>query len=218
MAPPGDGLRLPQAKQQPELLVEEVVVVDEVVAEKRERLDERAAAGHHLDAPSREQVQRRELLEHAHRVVGAQHRHRAGQPDPLGPRRRSGEHHRGRGHHEVGAVVLPDGEDVQADALRELDLLDKVLQALRRRRLHAAPRVGLQLAEAVDAELHGQRPCDLLGRPAGPRRWRSARRRITPATVLRASRIAPGVGRGPARSTARRGLTSRSVRHASHRP
>ena len=73
-ARPGQPLRVANREQHPQLLVEQRVVVVQVVAEERERLDERAAAGHDLGAPAREQVERGEVLEHAHRVVRAQHR------------------------------------------------------------------------------------------------------------------------------------------------
>ena len=72
-AGPGHRARRAQREQQLELLGEELVVVVEVVAEEREGLDERAAAGHDLGAPAGEQVERRELLEDADRVVGAEH-------------------------------------------------------------------------------------------------------------------------------------------------
>ena len=58
-------------EQQVELLGEQLVVVVEVVAEQREGLDERAAPGHDLGAPARQQIERRELLIDPHRIVGA---------------------------------------------------------------------------------------------------------------------------------------------------
>jgi hypothetical protein len=80
-AAPGHPLLLAQLQQQLQLLGEERVVVIQVVAEERKRLDEGAAPRHDLRAPAGEQVQRGELLEDAHRVVRAEHRHRAGQAD-----------------------------------------------------------------------------------------------------------------------------------------
>ena len=121
------------AQQQLELLGEELVVVGEVVAEERERLDERAAPGHDLGAPAGEQVERRELLEDADRVVRAEHADGARQPDPLRARGGRREHDRRRRDGEVGPVVLADAEDVEADLVGELDLLDQVAQPLRRR-------------------------------------------------------------------------------------
>ena len=50
----------------------------------------------------------------------------------LGPRRRGGQDDRRRGDDEVGAVMLADAEDVEADLVGELDLLDQVAQPLRR--------------------------------------------------------------------------------------
>ena len=70
-------------EQQLELLGEQLVVVLQVVAEEREGLDERPAPGHDLRPAAGEQVERREVLEDADRVVGAEHAHRAREPDPL---------------------------------------------------------------------------------------------------------------------------------------
>ena len=131
-ARPGDALGVAQPQQQVELLGEQLVVVVEVVAEERERLDERAAAGHDLGAAAGEQVEGGEVLEDAHRVVRAEHRHRAGQPDALGALGGRGEHDGRRRDGEVGPVVLADAEDVEPDLVGELDLLDQVAQPLRR--------------------------------------------------------------------------------------
>ena len=49
---PRDDLVLAQPEQQVELLEEKVLVVGKVVAEQRERLDERPAAGHDLGPSS----------------------------------------------------------------------------------------------------------------------------------------------------------------------
>ena len=130
LARPGDALAVAQLQQQLELLGEELVVVVEVVAEERERLDERAAPGHDLGAPAREQVERREVLEDAHRVVGAEHGDRARQPDALRALGGGAEHDGGRRDGEVGPVVLADAEDVEPDLVGELDLLDQVAQPL----------------------------------------------------------------------------------------
>ena len=70
-----------QREQQLELLREQLVVVVEVVAEQRERLDERAAPGHDLGPPAGQEVERRELLEDADRIVGAEHGDGARQAD-----------------------------------------------------------------------------------------------------------------------------------------
>ena len=54
------------------------------------------------------------------------------QADARGARRGRGEHDGGRRDGEVGAVVLADAEDVEADLVGELDLLEEVAQALLR--------------------------------------------------------------------------------------
>jgi hypothetical protein len=148
-AAPGHALGVADAQQQLELLGEELVVVLEIVAEEGERLDERAAAGHDLRAPVAEQVQGRELLEDPDGVVRAEDAHGAGQPDVLRAPGGGAEDDGRRAHGEVGAVVLADSEDVEAEGVGELDLLDEVREALLGR-----DRVGGQLAEGVDADLH----------------------------------------------------------------
>ena len=90
------------------------------------------APGHDLGAAAGEQVERREVLEDAHRVVGAEHGDRAGEPDPLRARGGRGEHDGRRRDGEVGPVVLADAEDVEADLVGQLDLLEQVAQPLAR--------------------------------------------------------------------------------------
>jgi hypothetical protein len=147
-ARPRDVLAVAQREEQVELLGEELVVVLEVVAEEREGLDERAPAGHDLGAAAGQQVDGRELLEDANGVVGAQHGDGARQADALRARCSGAEHDGGRRNDEVGAVVLADAEDVEADLLGELGLLEQVAHALLR-----ADRRG-QLGKRVQAKFH----------------------------------------------------------------
>ena len=73
LAGPGHPLSLPDAKKKLELLLEQIVVVGQVVPEKRKGLGEGAAAGHDLGPPTGDEVQRREVLEYPDRVIGAEH-------------------------------------------------------------------------------------------------------------------------------------------------
>jgi hypothetical protein len=142
-------------QQQLELLAEQGVVVGEVEAEQREGLGEGPAADHEVDPPLRDEVQRRELLEDAHRVRRAQHRHRTAEPDALGAGGRRGEDDRRCGVVVLAAVVLADAEGVQPDSVRKRDLLQEVLHPLRRADHVAGGRVGDGGDEAVDAKMHG---------------------------------------------------------------
>ena len=173
-ARPGDPLRLAELEQQRELLGEQLVVVVEVVAEERERLDERAAPHHDLGAAAGQQVDRGEVLEDPDRVVRAEHGHRAREPDPLGARRDRRQGDGRRGHGEVGAVVLPDTEHVEPDLLGQLGLLEQVAHALLRRDAAGAER---QLREGVEPDLHQA----VRGAPRAPaaaaRQPRAGRRR-----------------------------------------
>ena len=68
-----------ELQQQVELLREELVVVLQVVAKERIRLDERTSSDDNLGATVRDEVERREVLKDAHRVVRAEHRDGAGE-------------------------------------------------------------------------------------------------------------------------------------------
>src|SRR5260370_41811612 len=72
LARPGDGLVSQQAREQVELLLEQVLVVVEVVPEERERLNQRAAAGDQLGPAIRHRVEGRKLGVHPNGVLGAQ--------------------------------------------------------------------------------------------------------------------------------------------------
>jgi hypothetical protein len=116
---PGDLGAPPQAQQQVELLVEEFVVVGEVEAEQRKCFGERASADDELDAPTGDEVDRRELLEHAHRVGRREHRHRAAQPDLRRAGRGGREDHRRRRVVVLDPMVLTDAVGGEADPVGE---------------------------------------------------------------------------------------------------
>ena len=153
-ARPRDVLLLAEPEQQFELLGEQRVVVAEVVAEEGEGLDERPAADHDLRAPAGQEIHGRVLLEHADRVVGAEHGDGAGQPDALRTRGDRRQHHGGRRDREVGPVVLADAEDVEADLVRELGLFENLTQSLLRGDRATRLRVEARIREGEDADLH----------------------------------------------------------------
>ena len=147
-ARPRDVHVVADPQEQVELLGVEVVVVVEVVAEERERLDERAAAGHDLRAAVRDVVDLGELLEDADGVVGAEDGDGAREADVRGARGDGGERDGGGGDGEVAAVVLPDAEDVEPELVGQLGLLEQVLEALLR------GDAGGEVREGGDAEFH----------------------------------------------------------------
>src|SRR5829696_4665573 len=148
LARPRDTLGIAHLKQQFELLGKQLVVIAQVVTEQRERLDERASACHDLRAAVRDEIERGEVLEDAHRVVGAQNRDRARQAN--GSRAGSGgrQHHSRRRDGVVGAMVLADAEDVEAELICQLDLLEEVVQPPCRVDL------GADVGEGVEAKFH----------------------------------------------------------------
>ncbi len=68
----------------------------------------------------------RELLKHAHGIVGAQYGDRTREPDALRYRGDCREGCRRRGDEIVGAVMLADGEYVESEFVSELRLFEEV--------------------------------------------------------------------------------------------
>ena len=148
LAAPGHALAVSEGEQQLELLVEQLVVVAEVVAEQWERLDERAPPRHDLRAAARDQVDVGELLEDPDGVFRREDRHRAREPDLLRLRRDRGERRR-RGRDEVvGAVMLADGEDLQPQVVGETGLLEEVAHPL------LGADAGVEVGESDESEIH----------------------------------------------------------------
>ena len=137
--------------EQRQAILEQLVVAREVEAEERIRLGERAAAEDHLGAAVRDRVERREALEHAHRIVGAQHGDGGAEPDAAGARRDRREHDLGGGDGEVGAVVLADAEGVEPELVGQHGLLDDVTQHAGLR-LQTGDRIEGDVTEGVEPE------------------------------------------------------------------
>ncbi len=78
----------------------------------------------------------------------------AREADALGVLARRRERDRRGRHGEVGAVVLADAEDLKADLLGELDLLDQLAQPPLGRDGAPGVGVGRELGEGVDTDLH----------------------------------------------------------------
>ncbi len=148
---PGHGRLLAQLGEELQLLLEELLVLLEGVAEERERLDEGAAAEDHLGAPAGDRVEGREALEDPHRIVRAQHGHGRAEPDAARPPRDRGQHDVGGGDGEVVAVVLAHAEEVEPDLVGQHALGDHVADHLRLREARAVGVDG-DVAERVQAE------------------------------------------------------------------
>src|SRR5439155_11417050 len=155
-----DVLVLANLEQQLELFSEQRVVVIEVEAEQRKRLDRRASADHHFGPAARQQVERCEFLEQTNRVNGAQHRHRTREPDGLRARRGRTENNGRGGIEELAAVVLPNAKRIQPQLIGVLDLLDQIAQTVGC--ADRAAVLGERCREAVDTDFHvflqGARP------------------------------------------------------------
>src|SRR6185437_1624740 len=98
-----------------------------------------------------DRVQRRVPLEYSDRIVGAQHRDRGAEADPLRAGRDRGEHHVTGRHREVLGMMLADPEEVHTNLLSEDTLVDHVADRLGvRQRL--AVGVAVPVTEGVEPE------------------------------------------------------------------
>jgi len=150
---PGERVAVSDLEQQVELLAEQVGVVLQVESEQLERLLVGAAPGDDLRPAAGEQVDRGELLPDAHRILGAEHRHGAGQPDVLGVLGRGGQDDGRCRPDEVGAVVLAEPEYVETDFVGERGQLHGLADALARGGEFAGDEVLGDLAEHHDPDL-----------------------------------------------------------------
>ena len=139
-----------QLREEPQLVLEELLVAIHVVAEQGVRLGERTAAENHFGASVRERVERGEALEDAHRVVGAEH----GDGGPEENARRAAgdraEDDLGRGDREVAPMMLADAERVEPHLVGEHRFVHDVTQHVRRR-VQRAPGGHRDVAERVES-------------------------------------------------------------------
>jgi hypothetical protein len=105
---PADRLLVEELDEQLELLLEQPLVVDQVVAEQREALGERAAPDDDLDPAGGDALERGEPLVDPDRVVAAQHGDSGADPHPRRTSCDRGEHDLRSGDRVLRAVVLTD--------------------------------------------------------------------------------------------------------------
>ena len=75
--------------------------------------------------------------------------------------------HRRRGDREIEAVVLAQPDDVEAELVGEGGVADAIVEAARRREGPTRLRVGPDVAERADAEVHGRCSPRIRGARAG---------------------------------------------------
>src|SRR6185436_15844016 len=106
----------------------------------------------------RDKVERGELLEHPNRISGAEHGHRARKPYIFRARRSRGQNHHRRRIEELGAVMLANAKNIQANLIGKLDLFQQMLHALDRGDGKSRGWVGNGCGKAVDTDLHFTTP------------------------------------------------------------
>ena len=116
---PRDRSGLEQLGEQIQLVVEELVVLGQVVAEERIGLGKGSAAENDLGTPVRQTVDGREALEDAHRIIGAEHGDGGAEENPGRPGGDRAEDDLGRRDRKVAAMMLADAEGVEPDLVGE---------------------------------------------------------------------------------------------------
>jgi hypothetical protein len=104
----------------------------------------------------RDEIERREILKHTHRIRRAEYCHGAGEANAGRARCGGSEDDRGRGVQEVLAVMLADSEDIESALIGVFDLLDEIPKALRGAQRPAA--FVVRRREAVNANLNEPPP------------------------------------------------------------
>src|SRR5690606_4681514 len=171
---PGDPALGEQLREEVESLLEQQLVRLEWESEKWERLGERAATHDYLRATVRHRIECCKALEHAHRIIGAEHRDRAAELDLLGTRRDRSQHDLGCGDREVAAMMLADTEECDSDLVGQHRLLDHVADHLVVGERLAIGTKG-DIAEGVESEFYWLFQVRLPGaRRAAGCRWLSA--------------------------------------------
>jgi hypothetical protein len=126
----------------------------DVLAEPRVDRSGVAAPHHQVDPAVGEVLQHRVVLGDLHRVVGGDQRGGRRQLQPGGACRDVAEHRRRRRRHERRVVVLTRREHVEADLLGLQRDRHHRLDPLALGRLATGGRVGRDVTDAEDSELH----------------------------------------------------------------
>ena len=144
----------PQAAQQVVVLHRERDALADVLAEPGVDRSGVAAPHHEVDTSVGEVLEVGVLLGQTHRVIGGDEGGGGGQEQLVRACSDVGQQGRGRRRREGRVVVLPGGEEVQARLLGQNRHLDSVLDALVLTGGLACGRVGGDVSNREDSELH----------------------------------------------------------------
>jgi hypothetical protein len=97
-------------------------------------------------------------LKYAHGVIRAQNSNGTGETDPFGPDRRCGQDRLRRRIKKLRPVMLANPKDIQANAIRRLDFVEEVAQAICRAETLTRQGVRYRGYKTIDSELHNPAP------------------------------------------------------------
>jgi hypothetical protein len=93
-------------------------------------------------------------LKYAHGVIRAQNGDGTGETDPFGPDCGCGQERFWRGIKKLRPVVLANPKDIQPNAIRRLDFVEKVTQAIGRVEILTGQSVRYRGHKTIDSDLH----------------------------------------------------------------
>jgi hypothetical protein len=152
---PSDALLRTDLEQEPELLIEELVIVAQIETEERIRFRKRTASGYDLGTPLRDEVERREFLKDPYRIGGAQDGHGTRQTNSLRAGGSRGKQDNGCGIEEFLTMMLSDSKDIEPNAISGLDFLEKIPEAHHGINLGTGDWIASRGDEAIDPNFHG---------------------------------------------------------------
>src|SRR5882724_2874265 len=141
-------------QKQFQLAREKRIVIGEIEAEQRKGFHKRSAPHNHFGASVREKVYRCKLLKYAHGIIRAQNGDRTCETDLFGPDCRRGQDRFWRGIKKLRPVMLANPKDVQPNAIRSLDFVEEVAQAICRAEILARQGVRHRGYKTIDSDLH----------------------------------------------------------------
>src|SRR5438874_2625055 len=169
-------------EKQLELLRKKRIVVIELEPEEWKCFDERPASSHDFGPAFRKQIERCELLKHAHGIGRTQNGDGARKSDTAGSDGGGGEDHSRRGVKKLTPVVFADTKHIEAHFISERDCFEQLAEIFRGIDGAAGQAVDRRRYETIYANLHTGGVFKLgraVARAQRRRSGRSERRRST---------------------------------------
>ncbi len=157
---PSETRGLAEFEKEIQFLGKECIVIPRVEAKQWIGFTERPPANDDLGASLRDEIESGELLKHAHRVCGAQHRNRARKTDRLGAGSGRRKNDCWRRVEKLSAVVFTHAEHVEPNLVGDLDLFKKIGHPISSRWGRTRRWIGEDGCKTVNADFHSWSPTE----------------------------------------------------------